>query len=161
MKKGIFSLIFLAGFFVTAVASDTTLLYNPKANASVDIATAVALAKNGNKHVLIQAGGNWCVWCLRFNQFSTSDSQIDSLTKANYVVYHLNYSTENKNEATFAKLGYPQRFGFPVFIVLDQKGSVIHIQNSAYLELGKSYDKEKVMEFLKQWSVAALDPKNY
>lgn len=161
MKKGIFTLIFLIGFFVSALASDTTLLYNPKANASADIATAVALAKKENKHVLIQAGGNWCVWCLRFNQFSTSDKQIDSLINADYVVYHLNYSTENKNEAAFAKLGYPQRFGFPVFIVLDQKGSVIHIQNSAYLELGKSYDKEKVMEFLKQWSVAALDPKNY
>ena len=33
-----------------------------------------------------------------------------------------------------AKYGYPQRFGFPVFIVLDGNGNRIHTQNSAYLE---------------------------
>ena len=53
----------------------------------------------------------------------------------------------------FAKYGYAQRFGFPVFIILDGKGGRVHTQNSAYLEDGKkSYDPEKVLDFLEQWS---------
>ena len=60
-----------------------------------------------------------------------------------------------------AKLGYPQRFGFPVFIILDKEGKRIHTQNSAYLEQDKSYSKEKIMEFLNNWNPTALDPKQY
>ena len=47
----------------------------------------------------------------------------------------------------FAKYGYPQRFGFPVFIILDDKGNRIHTQNSEYLEEGKGYNKDKIAEF--------------
>jgi hypothetical protein len=61
----------------------------------------------------------------------------------------------------YAKYGYPQRFGFPVFIILDENGNRIHTQNSAYLEEGKGYSKDKIAEFFEAWSPAALDPKNY
>jgi thioredoxin-related protein len=140
---------------------DTTKLYNPKANAKEEISVAVAKAKKQGKHVLIQAGGNWCSWCLLFNKFTTEDAQIDSTIKANYIVYHLNYSPENINKEIFQKYGFAQRFGFPVFIVLDGDGNRIHTQNSAYLEEGKGYNKRKVLEFFNQWSPESLDPSNY
>jgi hypothetical protein len=74
----------------------------------------------------------------------------------------LNYSKENKNEDLFKKYDYPQRFGFPIFIILNEKGERIHTQNSEYLEDGKkSYDKKKVISFLENWSPAALDPTKY
>ena len=147
--------------FSFVYAGDTVHLYNPKANAAAEIAKAVEQAKKENKHVLIQAGGNWCSWCLRFNKFTTEDTRIDSLIQSSFIVYHLNYSPENKNEAIFAKYGYPQRFGFPVFIILDGNGNQIHTQNSAYLEEGKGYSKEKVLGFLNDWTPSALDPRNY
>lgn len=136
-------------------------LYDPSANAESDIAAAVKKAKAENKHVLVQIGGNWCKWCIEFNRFSKADPQIDSLLKANYVIYHLNYSKENRNEKKLAEYGFPQRFGYPVFIVLDGNGNKIHTQNSSYLEEKESYSKTKVMEFLKQWNRAALSPQNY
>jgi hypothetical protein len=77
------------------------------------------------------------------------------------VVVPVNYSKENKNEKVLEKLGFPQRFGFPVFVILDAKGNRIHTQNSAYLEADGGYNKEKVLGFFKQWSPAALDPKTY
>jgi hypothetical protein len=84
------------------------------------------------------------------------------MIKNNFVWYHLNYSRENKNEVIFKKYGYAQRFGFPVFIILNENGERIHTQNSSYLEDGKSsYDKEKVMDFLKNWTPDALDSRNY
>ncbi|GAA4802708.1 thioredoxin family protein [Olivibacter ginsenosidimutans] len=136
-------------------------LYNPSANAKQDIAAAVHLAKQEKKHVLLQIGGNWCVWCLRFNELVTTNDTLSRFLKANYEVVHVNYSKENKNEAVLADLGFPQRFGFPVFVVLDADGKRIHTQNSAYLEEGKGHSPKKVLEFLENWSPKALDPKRY
>ncbi|RFM25697.1 thioredoxin family protein [Deminuibacter soli] len=143
-------------------AGDTTAhIYHPEASAAADIARAVAEAKATHKNVLIQAGGNWCSWCMRFNALTTQDAQLDSAIKAGYVVYHLNYSKENKNLPVFAQYGYAQRFGFPVFIILDENGNRLHTQNSAYLEEGKGYSKTKVLDFLQSWSPDALNPSHY
>lgn len=137
-------------------------LYKPSENAEEKIADAVKKARAEGKHVFIEVGGNWCIWCARFNDFVTADSSIDSLVKADYVVYHMNYSEENKNEELLAKYNYPQRFGYPVFLVLDATGKLLHTQNSGYLEDGKkSYDKNAVIGFFKDWRPAALDPAQY
>ena len=141
--------------------ADTSKLYNPSANTSKDISEAIKKASEENKYVLIQAGGNWCSWCIAFNSFTIGDKQIDSSLKADFIIYHLNYSQENKNYTTFKKYGFPQRFGFPVFLILDGNGKLLHTENSAYLEKGKSYDKGKVLEFLRNWRPAATDEKFY
>ena len=44
------------------------------------------------------------------------------------------------------------RFGFPVFVVLDEDGRVIHIQDSSFLEEGQGYNQEKVLRFFKNWT---------
>ena len=74
---------------------------------------------------------------------------------------HINYSKENKNAETLKKLHFPERFGFPVFVILNSAGELIHTQNSAYLEKGEGYDKETVIDFFNQWRKDALDEKNY
>lgn len=149
-------------FFSMALSAQETKLYTPNADAVADIEMAVKKAASENKFVLIQGGGNWCKWCIEFARFCKADIQIDSLFNSNFIWYHLNYSKENENNPVFAKYGYPQRFGFPVFIILNAKGERIHTQNSAYLEDGKkSYSKEKVMEFLAGWSPKTLDPSQY
>ncbi len=118
--------------------------------------------KNQINHVLVQVGGNWCIWCARFNDFVSNDKSLDSLVNSNYIIYHLNYSKENKNTDLLAKYEFPQRFGFPVFLILNEKGDLIHSQSSWYLEDGKkSYDKEKVTAFFYDWGKKALDPAQY
>ena len=44
------------------------------------------------------------------------------------------------------------RFGFPVFVVLDEDGRVIHIQDSSFLEEEQGYNQEKVLRFFKNWT---------
>ena len=123
-------------------------LYKPDEKAETEIANAISEAKKTGKHVFIQIGGNWCIWCARFHEFVTKDAQLDSLMNANYVVYHLNYSKENYNAKLLTKYKFPQRFGFPVFLILDDDGKLLHTQNSWYLEDGKtSYEREKVKTF--------------
>jgi len=127
--------------------------YDPKADAQSDIDKLVAQAKKEGKNIMIQAGGNWCIWCLRFNQYVQTTPELKNSVDKNYLYYHLNYSPENKNEKVFAQYGNPgDKYGYPVFIVLDKNGKMIHVQPSDVLEEGKGYSLEKVKEFFKQWT---------
>jgi thioredoxin-related protein len=136
-------------------------LYNPEADAKTEIQRSTAKANAEGKHVLLQIGGNWCSWCVRFNKKVTKNDTLKSVLTEKYITYHLNYSKENWNEEILANLGYPQRFGFPVFVVLDGKGNRLHTQSSVYLEEGKGYSTEKILEFFNNWSPTAIDPKSY
>lgn len=136
-------------------------LYDPSDDAKVEIAKAIKEAESEGKHVFLQIGGNWCGWCRLFDQKVNSDETLRTFMENNFIVYHVNYSRENKNEDVLASLGFPQRFGFPVFVILDGKGNRLHTQNSVYLEEGKGHSSSKILEFLKHWSPAAVDPKQY
>ena len=126
--------------------------YNAAENAEARIAELVKQAKAENKNIILQAGGNWCIWCLRFNNFVQTTPELKQIVDADYLYYHLNYSAENKNEKVFAKYDNPgAKFGYPVFIVLDQNGKMIHTQDSAVLEEGKGYSTQKVKEFFLKW----------
>jgi|UniRef100_UPI004047D976 thioredoxin-related protein len=158
MKK--ITLILFLGLLVSNLSAQTEKvnLYNPEANAKMDIEKAVAKAKKEGKNVMIQAGGNWCGWCILFDKKVKADPTLKKALDDNYVSYHLNYSQENQNTEVFASLGYPERFGFPVFIILDANGKRLHTQNSAYLEEGKGHSASKILEFFKHWTVAAVHP---
>ena len=127
--------------------------YNAAENAEARIAELVKQAKAENKNIILQAGGNWCIWCLRFNNFVQETPELKEIMDKNYLYYHLNYSPENKNTKVFAKYDNPgEKFGYPVFVVLDQNGKMIHTQDSAVLEEGKGYSIEKVKEFFLKWT---------
>jgi thioredoxin-related protein len=162
LLKASFIITFCLAAYVCLAQKDEHKLYDPAADAAKDITAALKKAKAENKYVLLQGGGNWCSWCIEFARFCKADKKIDSVINASYVWYHLNWSKENENKKLFAKYGYAQRFGFPVFIILDADGNRIHTQNSEYLENGKkSYDNNKVQAFLEMWSPNALNPKMY
>ena len=153
-------LLFLLPIFSFA-QTETFNLYHADADAKAEVNVAVKKATNEHKHVLLMIGGNWCRWCKMFDTFQHANASVDSALKANYIFQHVNFSKENKNNALMTELAFPQRFGFPVFVVLNEKGERIHTQNSSYLEKGEGYDVEKVVEFLDQWSVNALKAENY
>ncbi|MCX6250259.1 MAG: thioredoxin family protein [Methanoregula sp.] len=161
MRKIVISLLLLVGSLL-CFAQDP-LPYNPNADAKADIKKAVQQAKTDNKHVLIQVGGNWCPWCLRFHKMATSAYAVDSIIKKDYVYILVNYSKENKNMDVMKDLEYPNRFGFPVFVILDGNGKRLHTQDSGLLEHNKAkgYDTTKVVTFLREWDVKAVDPKTY
>ncbi len=154
-------LLFSASLAKAQAAYDLQHIYDPAANAAADVEKAVQQAAREHKHVLLQIGGNWCIWCRRLYKVVHDDSTLLRQIDQNYVVYHLNYSKENKNLPLLQQLGYPQRFGFPVLVILDAKGNRLHTQNTALLEDADNYDKEKLQDMLKQWSPAALNPAFY
>jgi len=163
--KNLFRLFLLIGLFlssqqISAQKSHGTL-YTPTANAKEDITKLLTQAKEEGKHLILQVGGNWCGWCYKFQNFVEQDSTIKTIVDDNYLVYHLNYSKENKNVALLKQYEFPQRMGFPVFVILDADGKRIHTQDSWMLESGDGYDEKKVAHFFKSWTVLSIDPETY
>ena len=163
--KNLFYLTLLIFLFVgtqqvTAQKTHGTL-YTPTANAEEDITKMLAQAKEEGKHLILQVGGNWCGWCYKFQDFVQQDTTIKTIVDDNFLVYHLNYSKENKNETLLKQYEFPQRLGFPVFVILDTEGKRIHTQDSWMLESGDGYDEKKVAHFFKSWTVMAIDPATY
>ena len=163
MKK-IFTVIVLATalFTLAANAQEQTTpkkVYNEEINPLEQIDQALAQAQAEGKFVICQVGGNWCPWCLRFADFITTDSTINSVIEQNFVYIHVNYHPRKATEwsaAMMKRLNNPERFNFPVFVVLDEKGNVLHIQDSSYLEEGQGYNKEKVLRFFNNWTPRAV-----
>lgn len=148
-------------FFSLAInlySQDKVKLYDPALDGMKQIKEAVSKAKSQGKHVLIQYGGNWCSWCIKFDAFCKADTSIMKVINTSFVPVKLNYSPENKNEAANAYLENPMRFGFPVFIIVDGNGKLLHIQDSALLEEGKGYNQLKVLGFFKNWTASAIIP---
>jgi thioredoxin-related protein len=172
MKRLILSLAIISLMGVSAMAQNTKdaapkelgHIYNPQANAQADIDAAVAKAKSSGKHVLLQVGGNWCIWCIRFHDLVEKTPELKDYINNNYEFVLVNYSPEAKNTAVLNKLGNPGRFGYPNFVVLDGSGKVIHIQDSGALERdkeetekeGKGHSVKKSLDFLKNWTYAAV-----
>lgn len=130
--------------------------YHPEDDAQAKIEELITKAKKEHKNIILQGGGNWCIWCIRFDEFWHQDPELKQLVEANYLYYHLNWSPENKNKALFKKYGDPgKKYGYPVFIILDADGNQLDTQSSAVLESGKSYDREKVKEFFEKWQASS------
>lgn len=148
----------------TMAQSNIKRVYNEEINPLEQIDNAIAQAKSSDKFVVCQLGGNWCPWCLLFADFVTKDSTISQVIDENFIYIHVNYNprvTADKEKAQqntklLQRLGNPSRFGYPVFIVLDEKGKVLHIQDSSFLEEGKGYNQEKVLRFFKNWTPKAV-----
>lgn len=96
MKRSIIILLILTSFSLFSQENPT--IYNPNADAKADLKNAIARAKAENKHVLIQVGGNWCSWCIKFHKFATTEFKIDSIIKSDMFT---SYSTTVRRTKTW------------------------------------------------------------
>lgn len=64
----------------------------------------------------------------------TDNKEIANLIEKHFVYIHINHSKGNKNEKAMKRLENLGHFGYPVLVILDEEGLIIHIQNSSYLE---------------------------
>lgn len=139
-------------------------VYNEDINPLTQIDQALVKAKSEGKFVICQVGGNWCPWCLRFADFITNDSTVSKVIADNFEYIHVNYNPKKSGseeqqqqaKALMKRLNNCGRFGFPVFVVLNEDGKVIHIQDSSFLEEGKGYNQKKVLRFFKNWTPRAV-----
>ena len=164
MKRLVIVLLFAIVALVANAQGALKKVYDESLDPIEQIDKALSTAKNSGKFVVCQVGGNWCPWCLLFADFIRNDSTISKLIDENFVYIHVNYNPRQQTtqvqkehaEEMMQRLGYPARFGYPVFVILDENGRVIHIQDSSFLEEGKSYNREKVIRFFSCWTPSAV-----
>lgn len=165
MKKRIILSLLAVFFVMTAQAqTESKKLYDEDINPLEQIDQAVVKAKAEGKFVICQVGGNWCPWCLRFADFISKDSDISKVIVDNFNYIHVNYNPrksggeekQQQAKALMQRLDNCGRFGYPVFVVLNEEGKVIHLQDSSFLEEGQSYNQEKVLRFFKSWTPEAV-----
>ena len=164
MKKLI--LLLLVVCFTQTMEAQTALkkVYNEDINPIEQIDQTIVKAKSEGKYVICQVGGNWCPWCLKFADFITKDTTISKAIADNFEYIHVNYNPRKsqgeekleQGKALMQRLNNAGRFGYPVFVVLDENGKILHIQDSSFLEEGEGYNQEKVLRFFKNWTPKAV-----
>jgi thioredoxin-related protein len=143
---------------ITAQGKDSLGIYaavtkfDPSRNPERDLKDAVVEAQKSKRRIILDVGGDWCIWCHRIDNFIDSSRDISSELHNHFIVVKVNFSPENKNEKFLSK--YPKIPGYPHFFVLSEKGKLIHSQDTGKLEEGKGYSKEKFITFLKKWSLS-------
>lgn len=129
--------------------------YDPAADPFAQVGAASATASAENRHILLVAGGEWCVWCYYLEDFLMREPDVAGALHDTFVVVHVNYSEENRNEEFFGTL--PEADGYPHFWILDAAGSLLESQGTLALEDGdKSYNRPTFMAFIDRWR-ATLD----
>ena len=143
---------------VVAANAQSTKYYDETIDPVAQMDEAIAKAKADGKYVVCQLGGNWCKWCRRFAKFIEDDAEISQAIAKDFVYIHVNYESAKDEPSRIVnqRLGNASRFGFPVLVVLDGEGSVVHIQQSDYLEEGESYQRERVLKFFQKWTPEAV-----
>jgi len=122
--------------------------YDASRDPAKDLQDAIALATKTNKKILLEVGGDWCVYCNIMDQTFDSHPQLRKLRDANYVHLKVNFSKENPNVAFLSR--YPKIPDYPHFFVLDSKGVLLRSQPTHGFEHGKAYNVSKIESFLKK-----------
>jgi len=130
-------------------AGRTGLRYDPARDPAADLRAAVGEASKSGKRILLDIGGEWCIWCRRLDTFFMKHEDAEEFLRANYILLKINVSKENQNEKFLS--GYPPVAGYPHLFVLDSDGSLLRSQDTGALESGKYHDHDKVMAFLRRW----------
>jgi len=133
----------------TQTRKDRPPLYDPSADSFADLEEAVVAAQESGRRILLTVGGNWCGWCYALNDYIKANEDVHALLEESFVSLKVNMDTENPNEEFLSR--YPSINGYPHFFVLDSDGTILHTQSTGPLEEGRSYDKAKLMGFLKEW----------
>jgi thiol:disulfide interchange protein len=125
-------------------------LFNPAADPAKDLKAAEKLAAKQHKNILLDVGGDWCVWCRLVDKTLTEDPELHALLEKNFVVLRVNYSKENENKPFLS--AYPAAEGYPQWYVLSASGKLLKTENTSELEathkIAQGYNRDALKQFL-------------
>jgi hypothetical protein len=124
--------------------------YDPDRNPSSDLEVAVERATAGNKRILIQVGGNWCIWCHILDDYIKGEEEVASALRQSFLIVKVNFDPSNRNEVFLSK--YPTISGYPHIYVLEKDGEFLHSQDTSELEEGRSYSRTAILAFIRKWA---------
>ena len=127
-------------------------VYDDQRSPFKDATAALALAKETNRNVLIEIGGNWCSWCHKMDTFLSNNPHVYQKLHTNYVLLKINVSDSNENEAFMKSL--PPVQGYPHMYVSTNTGQMLLSKDTAELLDNLEYSPEYWSAFLSKWQAA-------
>ncbi|HMB24246.1 MAG: thioredoxin family protein [Chloroflexota bacterium] len=128
--------------------------YDPAREPAEDLKQAILIAQHENKRIILELGGDWCIWCKHMDDFYAAHSDLLQFRAEHYVLVKVNVSEENMNETFLSQ--FPEAAGYPHIYILDRDGTLLHSQNTGDLEDGAdSYVLDVFMAFLQKWALPA------
>jgi hypothetical protein len=138
---------------VVTAPEDFTSSYDPKRDPAKDLAMAEAQAKPAHKRILLDVGGDWCIWCKTLDKFFADHADLRDLRDQNFVLMKVNMNAMNENYTFLSQ--YPKIPGYPWLFVLDADGTLVKSEDTDGLEDGgKGYSVKAIKEFLTTWKTS-------
>lgn len=154
MHRRIYPFFFLLFLSLAAARADTELpaysrMYDPARDAFADGFAALKLARETNRRVLIELGGDWCQWCHAMDRFLEQNPGVRQQLHRTFVMLKVNVSEDNDN-AEFLKV-FPAPPGYPHMYVADQDGKLLLSKDTGEFFDNGRYSRERFLAFFRQW----------
>ncbi len=128
-------------------------VFDPSRDALQDLQTAEQQARTQHKNILIDVGGNWCPSCIVLDRTLQSDPVLRTLLAQNYVLLHVNWSSDNENKPLLSR--YPQAHGYPALYVLSPTGQLVVAEDTSVFEQhpdhGETYNHASLQAFFSRY----------
>jgi thiol:disulfide interchange protein len=128
------------------VVSDYSAARDPEA----DLKLAIAKATQAHRNILIDVGGDWCIWCHILDDYLARNREVGDAFAASFVILKINWDPKNPNSKFLSR--YPEIDGYPHFLILDSTGKFLKSQDTSPLEKRDSYNPKKMIDFAKRWT---------
>jgi thioredoxin 1 len=125
-------------------------IYVPGLNAHAEISSALKLASQQHKRVLLVFGANWCYDCHVLDMaFHRPD--VAALLAPNFEVVHVDVGEGDKNQDIMKQYEVPMARGIPAIAVLDASGKLLYSQKGGEFEKARALGPEDLVAFLNKW----------
>ena len=171
MTRNLFIITSLLAFICTnmAFASSQTstqaktslpaysVIYDPARDPFADGHAAIKLAKQTNRRVLIELGGDWCKWCHVMDRFFEDNPDIKARLHETFVMLKINVSDANGNEKFLAS--FPKPLGYPHMYIAEKNGNLLKSKDTADFLVNGHYSREAFLAFFDRWQIKPADKK--
>lgn len=123
--------------------------YDESRDPAADLQAAVAQAQRENKRILLEVGGEWCIYCRILNKVIHDDERLTQRLRDGFVVVKVNFSDRVKNEAFLSR--YPQIPSYPHLFLLESDGTLLLSQTPDDFMKDDKYVPDLILAFLEKW----------
>lgn len=127
LRKKVNSSLMMLFIYAVVSAQNKTVYqpvnkFHPGGDAAKDISNAIHYAKTVHKNILLDFGGDWCIWCHPIDEFISGHQSIKNFLEESYVEVKINSGKEYKNEKLLSI--YSEIKGYSNLLVFDSNGKI-------------------------------------
>src|SRR5512146_2017881 len=101
--------------------------YDPARDPAQDLQQAIPIAQAEKKRIILELGGDWCIWCKHMDDFYAAHPNLLQFRADHYVLVKISVSQENMNEEFLSQ--FPEAAGDPHIYILESDGTFLQSQD--------------------------------